>query len=154
MTTETEPTQEERNAAATAIIHAQGWHDDETETLDPETYDATRYDAGAAEFLVLTDDEADTLAAADIKKSLWAFNADFLAGYMPEGIDAEEINAIRGERCEGANSAMLALVGDRLEEVTEEAIAADGRGHFLSGYDGDEIEQEHGGRLWYAYRTN
>jgi hypothetical protein len=34
----------------------------------------------------------------------------------------------------------------------EEAISADGRGHFLNHYDGGEEEAEVGGTTFYAYR--
>ena len=37
-----------------------------------------------------------------------------------------------------------------LDEIFEESIKADGVGHTLSGYDGNEIELKHG----YLYRTN
>ena len=37
-----------------------------------------------------------------------------------------------------------------LDEIFEESIKADGIGHTLSGYDGNEIELKHG----YLYRTN
>jgi hypothetical protein len=153
----TAPDQIERDAAALAIALDQGFlKEDEADEISMG-YDYRRYDAGPAELLVLTDEEADRLVIEDVRESLWAFNADFLSAYMPDGIDADQITAIRGDRCEGANEAMLALVNAgpyTVEELAEEAATADGRGHFLASYDGEEIEHEHDGRLWYAYRTN
>lgn len=160
-TTTDTPTQEQRNAAAAAWIEGDGVNatTEPVEPAEPEGYDDCSYDAaGGMEWLILTDDEADARVRENVERDLWAFNADFLAAYMPEGIDAAEINAIRGDRCEDANAAMVALVkaadDDGLDRITEDAIQADGRGHFLAGYDGHECEFDHAGRLWYAYRTN
>lgn len=99
-------------------------------------------------YLVLTDDEADEKAAEDIKETLWAFNASFLEAYVPDGVD-EEILKIIQEKCEDANGTMLRLVGDNLERLIEDAIAADGRGHFLAGYD----LNEHAAGEYFIYRT-
>jgi hypothetical protein len=38
----------------------------------------------------------------------------------------------------------------KFNDFADEAISADGRGHFLSGYDGNENEQDG----FYIYRTN
>lgn len=128
--------------------------DDVTE----ESYGENNYDAGGlGEYLVLTDDEADEAAEENILQSVWAFNAEFLQYYTVEGIDAAEIEAIRGDRCEDANDALTALVkaGEGLDELVQAAIGADGRGHFLSGYDGDEIDiLGPDGETFYVYRTN
>lgn len=100
-------------------------------------------------YLVLTDEEADKKAAEYIKDSLWAFRPSFLKSYVPEEVDEEIIKIIQ-EKCESANGAMLRLVGSDLEKLIEDAIAADGRGHFLSGYDGNEHEVGN----YLIYRTN
>lgn len=99
-----------------------------------------------SEFLVLTEDEADEVAAAYIADSLWAFNAEFILEAC--GLDSgsnvnRSLRQIQKDSCEGCNDFILALV-DRtcgLDEFTEQAILADGRGHFLSSYDGEEGEQ-------------
>lgn len=94
------------------------------------------------EYLVLTDDEADQVAADYIRESLWAFNAGFICHYMPNGIGPDEVEAIRGDRCESANSAFEALVGDNIDDLIEDAISADGRAHFMNTYDGQENKQD------------
>lgn len=48
------------------------------------------------------------------------------------------------------NEHILLLIDD-LDDFVEEAIRLDGRGHFLSSYDGAEIELEDG---YFAYRIN
>ena len=98
------------------------------------------------DYLVLTDDEADEVAAAYIADSLWAFSADFIIDTC--GLDSgsnviRSLRQMQNEACEGCNAFIGALV-DRtcgIDEFTEQAILADGRGHFLSSYDGEEGEQ-------------
>lgn len=143
---------EGQDRRAVALVQHLGCDVGDVEADGPANYGhGTRFTASATEWDVYTEEEADEAAADYIRESLWAFNADFLAAYMPEGIDAREIEAIRGDRCEDANPAFLALVADRQADLIRDAIAADGRGHFLSGYDGEEIEL--GGDL-FAYRVN
>ncbi len=124
----------------------------DVEGVQEASYGTNTYDADGGEWLVLTDDEADEAAREYIRESVWAFRPEFLAGYVPEGIDADTLQAIQGERCEDANAPILALIeaGSRFEDFAADAIGADGRGHFLAQYDGDEHEA---GEL-FVYRTN
>lgn len=110
------------------------------------------YELGSQEWLVLADWEADALAAECIKETLWAFNPSFLQEYMV--LDEEMIGDLT-RSCEDSNAAMVALVGDRLQELIADAIALDGRGHFTSFYDGEEYEvQTDSGEDFLAYRVN
>jgi hypothetical protein len=141
-----------RMAALRAYLIAEDWLEPGDE-IEPDTSDGCRFAIPGSDWLIVTDEEADERAAEYIRESLWAFNADFLAPYMPDGIDAMEIEAVRGDRFESANPAMLALVGGRLDDLTEDAIGADGRGHFMADYAGEEREHSHDGRDWYVYRV-
>lgn len=109
------------------------------------------FEAEGAEYLVLTDEEAEEKAAEYIKETLWAFNAGFLASHL--GCPEETVQAVLNNgNCESNNDIFLEWIkncGD-LEKFIEDAICADGMGHFLSGYDGNELEQ--GG--FFIYRTN
>lgn len=103
------------------------------------------------EFLVLSDDEADEKAKDYILDSVWAFRSDFLAGHLKEGVDQEVVELIQANgKCESNNAAILSLIDD-VDHFVNDAILADGRGHFLSNYDGEEIELNQG---YYAYRIN
>ncbi len=128
--------------------------DDVTE----ESYGDNNYSAGGLEeYLILTDEEADQQAGDYIRESIWSFNGQFLADYMPGELTGDDIDAMRGDRCEDANSMMIALVeaGQGMDALIEGAIAADGRGHFLGQYDGDESEIiGPDGETFYVYRTN
>jgi hypothetical protein len=60
---------------------------------------------------------------------------------------------MQSKKCEGANDSILALIEKTdggLDGFVEEAVSVDGRGHFLSGYDGEECEVGE----FFAYRIN
>lgn len=109
------------------------------------------YDDG--DYLVYDDDEADEAAREYILESLWAFRASFIAECMPESIGDSAVKALeemQAKLCESANPLIKAMLGDNLDYMIEHAIGVDGRGHFLSSYDGDELEQDG----FYIYRVN
>jgi len=113
-----------------------------------ESYDI--YCFGNQEYLVLTDDEADEKVAEYIKDSVWAFNPSFLSSHSD--ID-EGVFKLLQDKCESANEAVLKLIKD-FDKFVEDAVATDGRGHFLSSYDGEENDHEHDNETYYIYQTN
>jgi hypothetical protein len=121
----------------------------EADAYSADAYQENLFTDGGAEYLVLTDEEADEAATEDVRQSLWAFNASWLAPWlnMPE----VAIKAIQEQMYEDASDVFAKMLGDDFEDFADESIGADGRGHFLSGYDGDEIEL---GSNLYAYRVN
>lgn len=114
-----------------------------------EGHDETMMEVGTQEYLVLDDDEADTAAHHQISDLLWAFNAAFLSGET--GID-ESVFSLLAEKCEDANDAVRSIVDGScgIDSFVESAVSADGRGHFLSGYDGEERPAGE----FYIYQTN
>jgi hypothetical protein len=105
-------------------------------------------------YLVLTDEEADEKAADYINDSLWAFNADFIIDHSKLPYEAlEMVQSFQQEKCEGANETIEALIED-MDGFIKDAIGADGRGHFLSSYDGNENEETVEGITFYIYRIN
>ena len=102
---------------------------------------------GREEYLVLTDDEADEKARGEILGLIWAFRPEFLENYMP--LDAETIGIIQQAKYEDANEPLKRLIDD-LDAFVTDAIAADGRGHFLAHYDFEENEIND----LYIYRVN
>lgn len=131
--------------------------DTEVTTDNKLVYDLHSFTVGTKDYLVLTDAEADERAAECVKETLWAFNPSFLADYIPALHNAKAAAAwtkMVGEICEDATPLVEAMLGDRLDEMVEDAIAADGRAHFLNTYDGEEHEVTVNGVRWYVYRTN
>jgi len=101
----------------------------------------------SSEFLVLTEEEADKAAREYILDSLWAFKPSFILDHMkstPEGYEYEmlekAISRMQNDLCESCNALVLALIYD-IDLFIENAISADGRGHFLGLYDGEENEE-------------
>ena len=118
-----------------------------------EGYGESSFEYGNTEYLVLDENEADEKAADYIKDSLWAFNADFIfrhsaVKYLSEAA-VKAFAKMQFELCESANGLVAAMISD-IDLFIKDAIAADGRGHFISWYDGNENEEN--GYL--IYRTN
>lgn len=99
-------------------------------------------------YKVFTDKEADDAAKEEITYSLWAFNADFIlvhTEFYKESTDKEDaafidaLHDMQARLCEAANAIVRALIVN-INEFVYDAIDADGRGHFISWYDGEENE--------------
>lgn len=109
------------------------------------------FSVGQQEYLVLTDNEADEKAKEYILDSLWAFNKSFLDAHSKaiRQIPDKEFKDMQGKLCESFNDAIKAMIDD-MDHLIADAILADGRGHFLSGYDGEENEEGE----YFIYRVN
>lgn len=113
------------------------------------------FTCGRAEYMVLSDKEAGEELLENVRESAWAFRASFICSFC--GLDqsgAESLEAMQAAKCESANPFILSLIERTeggVEAFAEEAASADGRGHFLSSYDGEELELAGG---LFAYRTN
>lgn len=127
-----------------------------------EITEGTCYDnslsCNGAEYQVFTEEQANERAKEEILNSLWAFNPDFIISHCKnfEKMDCYEFDsAVESLRhaqencCESANGLVFALIDD-MDEFVEDAINADGRGHFLAYYDGVENEQDN----FYIYRVS
>ena len=121
------------------------------EYWDYENQMATMEDG--SEYLVLTDEEADEQAITEIKNSLWAFVPKFIIEHMANVEYSKSledaISQMQANLCEEANDIVAAMVDD-VEEFCDDAIVADGRGHFIAWYDGKEIETKN----FFIYRIN
>jgi hypothetical protein len=118
--------------------------------ITEESYTANSFDAEGGTYMVLTDDEADEAVREYIESSLWAFNADFLAGNT--GLPSEVFESLQNDKYEDANDPIHTIVtkcGD-FDRLVRDAVMSDGRGHFLAQYDG--VEDEEGD--FFIYRTN
>ena len=104
-------------------------------------------------YLVCDDDEAQEKTEIYISESVWAFNADFIVQHSSLPCEAiEMVEFFQREKNEGANETILALIDD-FDDFVSDAINADGRGHFLSFYDGEENEETVNGETYYIYRN-
>jgi hypothetical protein len=106
------------------------------------------------DYLVLTDSEAFEKVEEYIEDTLWALSPTFLSSVT--GVDESVFVAIQDNgNCEGNNEAIQSILeatDTSMSEVVLEAISWDGRGQFLSQYDGQEIEVYADGEYYYCYR--
>jgi hypothetical protein len=146
-------TTEDRIAALSSYLELTALDAEPTEQQFTSGYIEVReLDVNGESYLVLTDEEANTAARAYIVNTLWAFSPSFLA-------EQTELPAIvfetLAQQYEDANDAVTQIVekcGD-MDDLVSDAIEADGRGHFLNTWDGEENEHDHGGVTFYIYRT-
>jgi hypothetical protein len=147
MTTQTE--NEKLNALASFL----GCDASELTETNYGHYSLASFEYGAREYAIGTDGECDEACKDYIRDSIWAFNSDFILSEcaLPYQL-ADAIGSYKQTECEGANDALLALVEKTcgLESFVESAISADGRGHFLASYDGEESEEGE----FFIYRIN
>ena len=125
--------------------------------LEISTEDITETDWGTLEadggvFLVLTDEEADAKAYEEIEESLWAFKAEFIIDMCGFSGGEKSLTAMQRESCEDCNEFIKAMVEGTcgLDKFVNASIECDGRGHFISMYDGEETEQDE----YFIYRVN
>jgi hypothetical protein len=118
-------------------------------------YDLRTFDGpGGRQYSIGTDTETDAAMLDYVKDSVWAFNAEFIVEQCDLPFElAECLSGYTADKCESANEALLALVEKctTLESFAQAAAQADGRGHFLSGYDGEEMEAQIDGETYYIY---
>ena len=128
---------------------------------EPDEITETKYEtfeAEGGEYLVLTDAEADLEVKNRIKEDLWAFRSSFIVSHVKNyanlsqkqvEVMEEALEKMQAKLCEGANPIVEALI-DNMSRFIDDAVEADGRGHFLASYDGDEAETKN----FFIYRIN
>lgn len=107
------------------------------------------------EYLILDEDEVDEALIENISETLWAFSSDFLSSITR--LDVSIFEAIQSNgRCESNNEVIEALLKGTnvsMQNLVDEATMWDGRGHFLSSYDGEELEVSTDEGLLLLYRV-
>lgn len=95
-------------------------------------------------WLVGSEREADKAAKEYILDSLWAFKTSFIAS-VANLSNAEEraIEKMQRDMSEDANPIIRRIIGEsKLNHFVKMAIDADGRGHFLSPWNGEEVDSD------------
>jgi hypothetical protein len=103
---------------------------------------------GSAEYLVLDEEERDEELQDNIKETCSYFVPEFLAEETE--LPVEVFKALV-DKNEAVYKLLEKCVDGGFEQFCEDAVNADGYGHFLSGYDGEELELTDD---LFAYRTN
>lgn len=152
-------TQTETNMHALALAQFLNIDPSDVSPMKWDHYGLPQFEADGGEYAVGTDQEAQTAGIEAVRQSLWAFNASFILSEcgLPHELE-DAISAFASEKCESANDAIEKLVEkcckNGVEEFAESAFSADGRGRFLSSYNGDEDEETVNGITYFIYRTN
>jgi hypothetical protein len=150
------------------ILYALLWMPSKSDLIEPlhvkayreawfgrEVVDRREYsNTNDGRYIVLTDEEADKKCREYIEDSLWAFNSDFIISHS-KALDFDKgseaiLKAIQ-QLCESGNDAVRRLIDD-MDQFVQDAIDADGRGHFLNREDGTEEEQCVNDEVYYIYR--
>lgn len=125
----------------------------EVSEVEKLPYGDNLFKMGDQEYLIVNDAEANKAAREYILDSLWAFRGSFIADHLKPEFDAymgaRDIEEYCGLKCEGANDWVKDLIKNKTEFVND-AISADGRGHFLAQYDNNENQF----KTWFIYRIN
>lgn len=118
-----------------------------------EGYDSYTFKVWSREYMVLDECERNEKVKEYIQETLWAFYPSFLA--EETGLPEEVFHALT-EKCESGNDAILTLIEKTcgLDAFVDSAVKADGYGHFLSPYDGEEGEVSVKGENYFIYRIN
>ncbi len=145
-TPQAQETTDQKTTALCAFLDCS--HDDIREEKH-DFYGLSVFRLGSQEFAIGTDAEADSACVEYCNGSAWAFRAEFLASLTELPI---ECFAALSEKCESGNDAIVRMIEKTcgIDAFVAQAISADGRGHFLSSYDGEECTQGE----FYIYRLN
>jgi hypothetical protein len=104
------------------------------------------------EYMVVTDDEADEKVYEEIENSLWAFNAEFIIEMTRLKSGVKSLRNMQENSCEDCNDFIRNIIDSTcgMDSFVKSAIESDGRGHFISYYDGKENENGE----YFIYRVN
>lgn len=134
--------------------------DFDKDSLEQASMDENIFEYGLETYIVLDDEEATRYARDRILESLFAFKPEFIVNNSRMNLDVVDVDAVTealGEMqeklCERANPLIEALLEDK-DKFVEAAIQADGRGHFIASYDGEENVAVEEGQNFYIYRDN
>ena len=104
-------------------------------------------------YLVLTDEDAYDICGTYIIDNIWAFNSEFVYNYIKPNIPIKILKNLQLQEYENCNELIFHLIED-FDKFVDDAICVDGRGHFISSYDGKEIEETIGDETYYIYRMD
>jgi len=102
------------------------------------------------DYLVYTDEEADEAVREYIEETVWAFSPTFLQAHT--GVDSDTIKQIQNTKLDSPNEVITAMIKD-FDAFVDDAVSSDSRGHFLSTYDGEEIQIQVDRTVYYIYRV-
>lgn len=120
----------------------------DVEIVEKNDSDYSEFEIDGIEYMVLNIFQREEMMKDYVRQSLWAFNPSFMSSITNI---SEKVFSTLSELCEEANEAIESIVDHTcgMEHLIQEAVDADGYGHFISSYDGDELELSD---KYFAYR--
>jgi len=129
----------------------------EIEPCKHNFYGLDSFSYGREEWAIGSDADAQEAVSENIKQSAWAFRPSFILEMCNLPHELEEVfQAWQEKECENCNDALVKLISrtGKWDDFVACAVSADGRGHFLSLYDGEEVELKTEEGTFYAYCIN
>lgn len=116
------------------------------------SHETNLYSDKTSDYLILTEEEANYAVGYYIMHSLWAFSPEFLSSQTD--VDEKIFQILQENLYEECNDFFLTIIEQScgIQNFVNSAIQCDGRGHFLSTYDGKEEEVHVGDTPIYIYR--
>ena len=125
-----------------------------------EALECVEYDHYGLPVIEIDGDEYAVGSPEEAKRAVVEYCRDNIQHFTPEFLsDNSKFSALLFKKLQESgvfdSDVYLELIDD-IESFAEEAEAVDGRGHFLSLYDGEEIEvcDDEGIIVYYLYRIN
>ena len=137
----------ETTSIESALAEEFGCDESEIRIQSWDHYGLSVYRVNGKDVAIGADAECDKACQDYIEQTAWAFKPKFILSACGLPIElSEAIGAYCQAECDSANDAMVALIKKTcgMDEFASQAISADGRGHFLSGWDGNEVELSNG----------
>ncbi len=133
-------------------IHKEGYDREDTAAIMSEMRDSNDFEYGNCRFI--SDLEIDNAIRDELTDPymLGCFNAWFLASIL--GIPTESVEAIQKAEQFEALGHMVLADPDKLKELQEAYVSADGYGHHFASYDGNEAEIWTNDTFWHVFRVN
>lgn len=125
-----------------------------------EALDYVEYDHYGLPVIEINGDEYAVGSPKEVKKATVEYCRDNIQHFTPEFLaQNSKFSTLlfkKLQECEVFDSDVYLELIDDLESFADEAEMVDGRGHFLSPYDGEEIEvyDDEGIIVYYLYRIN
>ena len=134
------------------------WHDEDTGATCLEG-------PFGHEWIIGSDEQMQAWCSYEIKRSIWSFRPEYLMNFIneeyklePELVeyDNQDLMAtleLLVEECEPASPILRAAISENMQDFINSAIRDDGRGHFLSRYNGEERSVKITGDIVYLYKN-
>lgn len=110
---------------------------------------------------VCTERQAEKLFKREVRRTLWAFNADYLANFLRNKYELSDwewedfetaLEDMQEKHCERINPILKMAINPYIDQFLDEVQMTDGRGHIISAIDGCEHHARYDEKSYVVYR--